>query len=169
MSGYSRRRLLAVGGAMTVGAVAGCLDDSESTEETADDGPVLETITLENLNSRSHTLDIIIQWDDEIEYWEEHELSAISDSGDSGDSSLLLEEGWPTDPGDFRLTVRLDNDERERFSSSQLPDRNCLDLVVLISREGELSILTTVSGGTCADEVDDGAETDDALDDIDDE
>jgi len=166
MSGYSRRRLLSVGGAVTVGAVAGCLDDTESTGDAADDGPVLETITLENLNSRSHTLDIIIQWDDEIEYWEEYDLSAISDSENS---TRRLDGGWPTDPGEFRLTVRLDGSTRERFSSSQLPDRNCLDLVFLISREGELSILSEVSGGACADEAADGDDADDALDDIDDE
>lgn len=155
MSGYSRRRLLALGGAATVGAVAGCLDNGETTDTAAapaGEGPVLETIALENLNSRSHTLDIIIQWDDEIEYWEEHELDAITDSGDS---SQLLDSGWPTEPGEFQLTVRLDDGTRERFATSELPDRDCLSLVVLVSREGELSILTEVSGGACADETDD--------------
>lgn len=156
MSGYSRRRLLAVGSAVTVGALAGCTDGETTTEATpAGDGPVLETISLENLNSRAHTLDIIIQWDDEIEYWEEHELGAISDSGDS---SRLLDSGWPTDPGAFQLTVRLDDGTRGRFSASELPDHDCLNLVVLVSRDGELSILTAVGGGACHDESDENAD-----------
>ena len=167
MSGYSRRRLLTAGGAVTIGAIAGCLDNGNTAEATPDgDGPVLETIALENLNSRSHALDIIIQWDDEIEYWEEHELAAISDSGDS---SLLLEDGWPTDPDDFQLTVRLDDGTLERFRSTELPDRDCLSLVVLVSREGELSILTEVSGGACVDETETDNEDDETLDDLDDQ
>jgi len=149
MSGYSRRRLLAVGSAVSVGALAGCVGNGETTRETPrGDGPVLETIALENLNSRSHALDIIMQWDDEIEYWEEHELGPISDSGDS---SLLLDSGWPTDPGDFQLTVRLDDGTRARFSSTELAEQDCQNLVVLVSREGELSLLTDVAGG-CVDD-----------------
>ena len=159
MSGYSRRRLLAVGTAVSAGTVAGCLGNGETTAGTgttpAGDGPVLETITLENLNSRSHTLNIIIQRNDEIEYWEEHELSAVGDSG----SSLLLDSAWPAAAGEFQLTVRLDDGTPERFASSDLPDRDCLNLVVLISREGELSILTDVSGGACVD-ADDAEEND---------
>jgi len=152
MSGYSRRRLLAVGGTMTIGAVAGCMDSETTTEATSPgDGPVLETIALENLTSRTQTLDIIIQWDDTIEYWEEYELNAISDSGDS---SLLLDSGWPTDPGEFQMTIRLDDGTRAQFSSTELPDRDCLHLTVILSRDDELSILTEVSDSGCTDETD---------------
>lgn len=151
MSGYSRRRLLAVGSTVTVGAIAGCTDSETTPETTAGDGPVLETITLENLNNRSQTLDIIIQWDDTIEYWEEHELEAISDSGDS---SLLLDGGWPTDPGEFQVTIRLGDGTREQFSSTELPDRDCVHLAAILSRDGELSILTEVSDSGCRDETD---------------
>lgn len=158
MSGYSRRRLLAVGTAVGIGTVAGCLDNGETAEAIPDgDGPVLETVRLENLNSSPHTLDLIIQWGDEIEYWDEHELSAISDSDTS---SRLLAEGWPTDPGEFQLTVRLDDGTRKRVSSTELPERDCLNLLVLVSRAGELSILTDI-GGDC---VDDAAGTDDTAD-----
>jgi len=152
MSGYSRRRLLAVGGTVTVGAIAGCMDSGTTTETTpAGDGPVLETIALENLTSRSQTLDIIIQWGDTIEYWEEHELDAISDSGDS---SLLLDSGWPTDPDEFQVTIRLDDGTRAQFRSTELPDRECQHLAVLILRDGDLSILTEVSDSGCTDETD---------------
>jgi len=163
MTDYTRRRLLTAGAAAATGVVAGCLDSGNTAEATPHgDGPVLETIALENLNSSSHSLDIIIQWDDEIEYWEEHELSAISDTGDS---SRFLEDDWPTDPGEFQLTVRLDDGTLERFHSTEFPDRDCLSLVVLVSREGELSILTEVSGGACVDETDDAGDARDDLED----
>lgn len=158
MTDCSRRRLLALGTAVTVGAVAGCTGTDENTVGTPGvDGPVLETLSLENLNNHSHTLDIVIQWDDEIEYWEAHELDAISDGGAS---SLVLAEGWPTEPGEFQLTVRLDSDTRVRFSSTELPDRECQNLVILISREGTLSILTDVSGGACSDDEPDTDDSD---------
>ena len=115
------------------------------------EGPVLETISLENLDDSDHTVDVIIRWSDEIDYWTAHELGAISDGGDS---SLTLDSGWQTEPGEFQLTVRLDNDSRARFSSTQLPDRDCLHLLVMVSREGELSILTDVSGGLCGTDGD---------------
>ena len=54
MADYTRRRLLAVGGAITAGAVAGCSGPenaarSESTPEGSA-GRALETISLENLD-----------------------------------------------------------------------------------------------------------------------
>ena len=53
------------------------------------------------------------------------------------------------------MTVRLDNETRAQFSSTELPDRNCLNLTVLVSRDGGLSILTEVSDSGCRDETDD--------------
>jgi len=155
MSDYTRRRLLALGGAITAGAVAGCSGPENAAETAAEGesatgestGSVLETISLENLDDDARTVDVIAQWGDTIEYWETHELGAVGE----GDSSLTLDSGWPTDPGEFQLTVRLSGDDtRAGVSSTELPDRDCLDLVVLISREGELSILTDVSGGECS-------------------
>jgi hypothetical protein len=55
------------------------------------------------------------------------------------------------------LIVRLDNDTRAQFSSTQLPERDCIDLVVMVTREGDLSILTDVSGGSCSTESTDSS------------
>ena len=156
MTAYTRRRLLALGGAITAGAVAGC-SESENAETAAGGGSTpegsagqgLETISLKNLDDEPRTVDVIVQQGDTIEYWETHELDAI---GDGGDSSLTLDSGWPA-AEEFQVTVRLsDNDTRAGVSSPDLQDRNCLDLVVLISDENDLSILTEVSGGGCSSE-----------------
>jgi len=147
MNEYTRRRLVGIGGAVAVSAVAGCTGGEQSADAGATgDGPVLETISLENLDDSDHTVDVILRWSDEIDYWTTHELDAIGD-GDGG--SLTLSDGWQTEPGEFLLTVRLDDDSRARFSSTQLPDRECLNLLVMVSRDAELSILTDVSGGRC--------------------
>jgi len=155
MADYTRRRLLAIGGAVTAGALAGCSGGGPTgNAASASDGTALEAITLENLNDRSHTLDIIIQRNDEIDHWTTHELSAVGDDT----SSQELDADWSTEPGAFQLTVRLDDDSRAQFSSSQLADRDCLDLVVMVTRQGELTILTDVSGGSCSAEADTGNE-----------
>jgi hypothetical protein len=159
MSEYTRRRLLAIGGAATVAGLAGCsgaentAETETPTEESASTGPVLESISLENLNDQSHTLDIFMDWDGENEYWKTHELAVNGET----DSSLTLSGDWPTEPGPFQLIVRLDNDTRAQFSSTQLPERDCIDLVVMVTREGELSLLTDVSGGTCSTESTDSS------------
>jgi hypothetical protein len=156
MSEFTRRRLLAIGGAVTAGGMAGCSgsgdEPAETTAETSVDGPVLEAISLENLHDSAHTLDIIIQWNDQIEYWTTHELTA-NNATEGGQSSLVVDREWPTDPGEFQLIVRLDTETRARFSSTQLPDRDCLDLLVMVTREGQLTILTDVSGGACSAET----------------
>lgn len=156
MNEYTRRRLLGIAGAMTVPAVAGCTDGEQAADAgSTADGPVLESMSLENLDDSDHTVDVIIRWSDEIDYWTTHELDAISD--DDG-SSLTLNDGWQIEPGDFQLTVRLDNDSRARFSSTQLPDRDCLHLLIMVTREGELSILTDVSGGLCETDEDESGD-----------
>lgn len=153
MSEFTRRRLLAIGGAVTAGGLAGCSGSSDeptdASEDTSIAGPVLEAISLENLHDSAHTLDIIIQWNDQIEYWTPHELAA-NNATEEGKSSLALDRDWPTEPGEFQLIVRLDTDTRAQFSSTQFPDRDCLDLLVMVTREGQLTILTDVSGGACS-------------------
>jgi len=159
MTDYTRRRLLAVGGAITAGAVAGCSgpENAARSESTPEESArrALETISLENLDDEARTVDVIVQQGDTIEYWETHNLDAI---GEAGDSSLTLDSEWPTASGEFQVTVRLsDNDTRAGVSSADLPERECLDLVVLISSESDLSILTEVSGGECSSESTDNS------------
>lgn len=160
MSEYTRRRLLAVGGAATVAGLAGCSGaentanaaaEGETEPSQASTGSVLETISLENLDDQSHTLDVFFERDGEVEYWRTHELEATGED----DSSLTLDGEWPTEPGRFKLIIRLDDDTRAQFTSTQLPDRDCQKLVILVSREGDLSILTDVSNEGCStDSVD---------------
>jgi len=155
MTAYSRRRLLALGGAVTAGALAGCsgagntaeTPEAESTPDEAS-GSILRSVSLKNLDDEARTVDVLVQQGETTPYWETHELSAM---GGDGDSSLTLDSGWSTDPGEFQLAVRLsEGDTRASVSSTELPDRDCLDLVVLISQDGELSLLRNVSGDDCA-------------------
>ncbi|MXV61494.1 hypothetical protein GS429_05330 [Natronorubrum sp. JWXQ-INN-674] len=169
MSELPRRRLLAVTGTTLTAAVAGCsssdngdenedngdaadpdsdLDpDSENGEPdtestTAVDGTVLGDITIDNLNATAHSVDVIVEFDGEIEAWETASLES--------DSGVTLERSWPSDPGEFRVTARLDEAELSEITSAER-DPDCLNLFVRIDRDGDLAFLTNTDGGPCGD------------------
>lgn len=178
MTGISRRRLLAGGGATLAVTVAGCAggadDDSEPVDET-DDGDeahgepaesetdaetetaggdedeadavesetVLGGISIENVHGETHTVDIIVEFDGEIEHWTTHELEA-------GDGTTLERE-WSSEPGSFRVLARLDEEELTQVEPAQWNGQDCLSLFALVDRNGELTMLGDTDGGHCGD------------------
>lgn len=144
MSELTRRRLLAVGGVTAAAAVAGCSSSSASEDENDPaDGTVLGDVSVENLHADEHTIDVIVEFDEEIVHWSTHHL-------DANDSGADLEREWPSDPGDVRLTVRLDEDEVTHVTPARWNDPSCLNLTILLDRSGELTVLSDTSGGACS-------------------
>ena len=151
MTDLQRRRLLAVTSTALVGAVAGCSssddgngDDPEETEtdgETDLEGTILGDVTIDNLDTTSHTVDVIVEFDGEIEEW-------VTESLDGG-SGVTLARDWSTDPGTFRVTARLDGDEVIEFDSDPDDGPDCLNLFVRIARDGGFSFLSNTDGGPC--------------------
>ncbi|OVE83651.1 hypothetical protein [Natronolimnobius baerhuensis] len=121
--------------------------ETESPDETADDADNQETvlggISIENVHSEAHTVDIIVEFDGEIEHWTTHELEA-------GDGTTL-EQDWPSDPGSFRVLARLDDDELTQVEPAQWNGQDCLSLFALVNRNGELTMLGDTDGGHCGD------------------
>jgi len=157
MSELPRRRLLAVAGTALTGAVAGCsssddddeengdddLEEGDTESETEIDGTTLGEITIDNLNNSSHSVDVIVEFDGEIEEWVTESLDA--------DSGVTLERNWPSDPGEFRVTARIDQDELIETTSESRSDSDCFNLFVRINREGELAFLSNTDAGPCGD------------------
>ena len=156
MTDLSRRRLLAAAGTVCTGAVAGCLgggdegdgngtgDDAangDGNETTATGGTRLGDITVDNLDDAAHTIDVIVEFDREIEAWATDALEA------SGGTTL--ERNWPSEPGQFRVTVRLDQGEPVEVTPADWNEPSCLNLFVRIDREGKLTILSDTSSGPC--------------------
>lgn len=138
MSDYSRRELLAAAGAATTVAVAGC---SESAASGGDGTAVLGDISVENLHDEGHTVDVVVEFGDEIDHWSTHELDA--------DEGETIERDWPTDAGTFRVTARLDGGDPVQVTPSMWNDPDCLNLFVLVTREGDLELWSDTSGGPC--------------------
>ncbi len=156
MSTITRRRLLGAAGAVTMGALAGCTgagdeDDAETDEETADDtaSTELSEVTVENLSREEHTVDVIIEFDGEVDHWSTHEL-------DDETTGVSLERSWPESAGSVRLLARLDGEEIRQVRPEQLADQPCVNLTIVIRRDGTLQILRDTSSGSC--EGADGAE-----------
>src|SRR6056297_1587847 len=162
MSDLSRRRLLATTGTVCTGAVAGCMGSGDKTDEsggngddeptddsgndgnaTADtEGTLLGDITVDNLDQSAHTIDVIVEFDREIEAWATDALEA------SGGTTL--ERNWPSEPGQFRVTVRLDQSEPVEVTPADWNDPSCLNLFVRVDRNGELTVLSDTSSGPCS-------------------
>ncbi|QLK24499.1 hypothetical protein HYG81_10215 [Natrinema zhouii] len=160
-----RRRLLAATGTVLTGAVAGCMGSDEDTgnengngngdddgdgstaPETkstdATSGTLLGEISVENLNNEPHTVDVIVEFDDDPEHWSTHELAA--------DSGAELERNWSTEPGAFNVMFRLDGGEPVQVTPAKWNDPTCINVFALVTRNGELKILSDTDGGACGD------------------
>ncbi|WMT10067.1 hypothetical protein NP511_10655 [Natrinema thermotolerans] len=161
MGALPRRKLLAVSGTALTGTVAGCMggDDGDDgngdgsgdggTDDPADgetesetvDGTILGEITVDNLDGDAHTVDIIVEFDREIEDWATEELEA--------GGGTTLDRNWPTESGQFRVTTRLDQGEPVEVTPADWNDPSCLNLFVRIDRNGELTLLSDTTSGPC--------------------
>ncbi len=171
MSGLTRRRVLAATGVAATGAIAGCLGGDDGSDENGggDDGvdnstdgadeqisgtddsadgedetrtTALGDVSIENLDDSAHTIDVLVQFDNEIEHWSTHEIQADGEG-------VTLERDWPTTGGEFRLTVRLDGTQLTQVTPAEWNHPDCLNLLVLVTRDGTLSIPGSTDGGTC--------------------
>ncbi|MFC6766969.1 hypothetical protein [Natrinema soli] len=163
MSELPRRRLLAVTGTALTGAVAGCTGSDEDAgngngngdgsgngdgnetenESGGPSGTLLGEISVENLNDESHTVDVIVEFGGDPEHWSTHELAA--------DSGAELERNWSTEPGAFNIVFRLDGGEPTQVTPAKWNDPACINVFALVTRNGELKILSDTDGGACGD------------------
>lgn len=182
MRDLPRRRLLALTGTGAVAAIAGCTssDDAGDDAETGDDpetddgsengddetdpdenggaddaaGTVLGDVTVENLHDEAHTIDVLVEFGDDIEHWSTHELAV--------DDGTTLDRDWSTDPGEFRVTTRLGRGEPRQITPEKWNNPDCLNIFVLVTRQGDLEVWGDTDGGPCGDG---DAEPDDPADD----
>ncbi|MFD1565341.1 hypothetical protein ACFR99_17535 [Haloarchaeobius amylolyticus] len=122
--------------------------DERSTVDTA--GTLLGDITVDNLDQSAHTIDVIVEFDRTIEAWATEALEA--------GGGTTLERNWPSEPGQFRVTVRVDQSEPVEVTPADWNEPSCLNLFVRIDRDGALTVLSDTSSGPGS--ADDGSSDD---------
>ncbi|GAB3032450.1 hypothetical protein [Natronobiforma cellulositropha] len=145
MSDTTRRHLLASGGVAALAALAGCqssgeTDDGDGSSPT---GTVLGDVSVQNAHGQEHTIDVQVEFHGGLTHWSTHVLDEDTSSSD-------LERDWQEEPGPFRVRARLDSGSFAEVTPATWNDPACLNLLVLVDRSGELSILATPEGGPCA-------------------
>ncbi|MFP9190091.1 hypothetical protein [Natronosalvus vescus] len=169
MSDLTRRKVLAASGAVGAMAIAGCTSSAEEDDgESGDDegnspeptGTRLGEITVENLDDQGHTVDVLVEFDGEIDHWSTHEF-------DDTTEGVTLEGDWPDQRGDFRVTARLDEGEFTQVTPTNWSNPACLNLIIFVRRDGTIRIAGVTDGGPCGDgdvditDAEDAAEADD--------
>ncbi|ELY55113.1 hypothetical protein [Natronolimnohabitans innermongolicus] len=158
MSGISRRRLLAVSGVGLVGVAAGCTSSSDASDENGDEDDQTEDdahtvsggIIVDNLDDEAHTIDLLVEFDGEIEAWETETLE--------GGNSATLERDWDADREGFRVTARLNEGDPIDITPSGWNESDCLSIFVRITDDERMTYSSNTSPGHC----DDGRDPDDA-------
>ncbi|ADB58987.1 hypothetical protein Htur_0086 [Haloterrigena turkmenica DSM 5511] len=169
MSGIQRRRLLAATGVGLTGAIAGCLgsdetdgangdengdeDGNENETETEDDEiaeSVSGTIVVDNLDDASHTFDILIEYDGQIQHWETRSPGA--------DETLSFDHSWSVDREQFRVTARLNGGEPVNITPSNWNESSCLSIFVRITDGETMTYSSNTDPGHCESTTDDESE-----------
>lgn len=96
----SRRRLLALG-AGAAGTLAGCT----GADDGAPAGIRLPAFHLQNEGTTAHSVDLLIERDDEVVHWRTHDLEPNA-------GSTVVEASWPDDPATFEVKARVDDAAR---------------------------------------------------------
>lgn len=153
MTTLSRRRLLNLAGGAAAVGLAGCSgggDDGEAAAETTRLGELAVT----NFDADPHTVHAVFLEENDPVYWRSKRVPGAEE----GTPQDVVFDGYPTDPENNVLHVRLDGQSRsawQRFDFGEA-DVACLGLNVRIGdfagdRDDELSLWTSGNPRECED------------------
>jgi hypothetical protein len=144
----TRRRFLAVSGAATVTATAGCMSalgdgsDPDAANEAAPasgdddtDGVRIERLSVRNTHGESHRVQLAVESTDSVVHLDTYEVAP-------GDGAVL-EGDWTNETGSYVVHARLDDGEIRSMdvSANVDPNTGCVRLVLRVDQEGSLGVL----------------------------
>ncbi|AGB17727.1 hypothetical protein Halru_3161 [Halovivax ruber XH-70] len=175
MTQRTRRRFLAVAGALGVSATAGCLSGDESDPDdgadegsddgSTDDGPdgdanspddsgsTDESSTVEGTLLGDITVDNLHDATHTVDVQVEINGSMeswVSKEIESRTGSVALDRSWDAAGGEFRVRVRLDGTEFVEVTPADWNSPDCLSLIVVIDQSGALRVAGDTTSGFCA-------------------
>jgi hypothetical protein len=151
MPSLTRRTALRSGGAILAGGLTGCTEFDQESSRT----PRLGELVVVNYDSRSHMVHVLLLVDGDPVYWASKEATPREDGMLGG----AVFEGYPTEPGNYVLHVRIDNQRRSewaRFDFGEY-DVSCLGIQIAIgdlngTHPGDVSIWKTTNPHECREE-----------------
>lgn len=104
-------------------------------------GIVLSHIYVENMDTDSHTIRVLVRYDGKLGHWSASEVPAFdAETGDPG--SLEVERTWPDKPGKIVVNARLDDEREWRTENlSKTIGDSCTNVHLSIDRDGNLTVM----------------------------
>lgn len=134
----TRRRMMAVGGTVGTGMLAGC---STVLGKTKGQPVSLNQLVVNNNHDQSHIVDVIIIEEDEPVYLRSCHAEGFDDGSRQSGGCVL--DGYPTKPGEYRFFARKrespDSWSKLDFSELDL-DRPCIEVMVFIDFDSSLGL-----------------------------
>lgn len=125
--------------------LAGCI--SSTSRETK-----LASVGITNLDDQPHRLDVRIWRNEELRFDDGFHLKRKSDFGTSANPAPVIEDPWMRDPGTFRLSVRLDDEqqaEEQIFPDEERPG-DCYRVSITVREPGIVTLPFDESSSFCS-------------------
>ena len=133
---FGRRNFLQSVSTGTVAFFAGCssLNRTETTE--TEDLPSLQRVTVKNHDATRRTVDIIIERDDEIVYWNDFEIQASNQSKNITYGPEIAPPTFESISAKWVVSSRLSNKTTgETFDLTEIGSSGCYDVMVQIKED----------------------------------
>lgn len=135
-------------GVLSLAALAGCSStgDGDSNDSGSPAGdPRLDRVRVNNRVSRAVSLDLQLELDGEVVFWDDVELTAAGDE-DPSISAKFTPPAFPRERGEWRIHTR-DRDTGETYTTAftqETTAESCLDLGVNVRDDGvEITYVAT--------------------------
>jgi hypothetical protein len=139
----TRRRFLAVAGAASVTATAGCMNalgDSGAANDAPGtsgdgDGVRIEGLSVRNNHDESHRVQVAVESADSVVHLNTYQVEPDGETAVEGD--------WTGTPGEYIIHARLDDGEIQStdVSGSVAEGTSCVGMMLRIDGEGTLGTL----------------------------
>ena len=142
MDRRTRRGVLAACGAAVTG---GCVGGSGGTTQTGSaDGAVLAYVRVANYDDAAHTLGVLVERNDEIVHWSNHELAA----SDGAPVTRRLDGSWG-ESGSYTIHTRLDDTSNRQTFDANADGTDCYGVETRITTDAATSLWLQRSPDSC--------------------
>lgn len=134
-------------GVLSLAALAGCSSSSDTDADggSSDQDPRLDRVRVNNRIPRAVSLDLQMELNGEVVFWEDVEMTAAG-SGDGSETAKFTPPGFPRERGEWRIRTR-DRDTGETHTTAftrETTAESCLDLGVNVREDGiEITYVAT--------------------------